>query len=100
MFIKVFTSIALVGSAAAFTGLAPMCHNVGMKPAGLRSVPLRASGLSMKIGVFYGTSTGNTEGVATRISEKLGAEKCEDIGSIEPAELATYDTLIVGAPTW
>merc|ERR1711990_327271 len=100
MFIKVFTSIALIGSAAAFTGLAPMCHNVGMKPAGLRSVPLRAAGPSMKIGVFYGTSTGNTESVATRISEKLGAEKCEDIGSIEPAELATYDTLIVGAPTW
>jgi len=35
-----------------------------------------------------------------KIAEKIGADKVEDIGSIEPAELATYDTLIVGAPTW
>jgi hypothetical protein len=96
MFKKVFNSLVLVGSAAAFTSPAPM----GLKPAGFRSVSLRASGLSMKIGVFYGTSTGNTEGAATRIAEKLGAAKCEDIGSIEAKELATYDTLIVGAPTW
>merc|ERR1712216_928268 len=95
MFAKVLSSLVLVGSAAAFTSPAPM----GLKPAFLRSV-LRASGLSMKIGVFYGTSTGNTEGAATRIAEKLGAAKCEDIGSIEAKELATYDTIIVGAPTW
>merc|ERR1712216_382536 len=42
----------------------------------------------------------NTESVATRIAAKLGAEKCEDISSIQPSELADYDTLILGAPTW
>ena len=45
-------------------------------------------------------STGNTEGVASRIAAKIGADKCEDIGSIEPSAFAEYDTLIVGAPTW
>ena len=98
MYAKVLAGIALVGSAAAFTG--PLPPGPGLKPAGSRAVMLRASGPSMKIGVFYGTSTGNTEGAATRIAEKLGAEKCEDIGSIEAAQLSTYDTLVVGAPTW
>merc|ERR1712182_9572 len=55
---------------------------------------------SMKIGVFYGTSTGNTENVATQIAEKLGADKCDDIGSVQASSLAEYDTLVVGAPTW
>merc|ERR1712216_321972 len=30
----------------------------------------------------------------------IGADKREDIGSIEPSAFAEYDTLIVGAPTW
>merc|ERR1712216_844990 len=40
------------------------------------------------------------EGVASRIAAKIGADKCEDIGSIEPSAFAEYDTLIVVAPTW
>ena len=48
----------------------------------------------------YYRSTGNTKGVASRIAAKIGADKCEDIGSIEPSAFAEYDTLIVGAPTW
>lgn len=48
----------------------------------------------------YYRSTGNTKCVASRIAAKIGADKCEDIGSIEPSAFAEYDTLIVGAPTW
>merc|ERR1712216_389787 len=81
----------------AFAGVGPM----QLKPSASSSrAALRAVGPSMKIGVFYGTSTGNTEGVASRIAAKIGADKCEDIGSIEPSAFAEYDTLIVGAPTW
>jgi flavodoxin len=35
-----------------------------------------------------------------QLAEKLGADKCEDISSIDLSELQEYDTLIVGAPTW
>jgi flavodoxin len=48
----------------------------------------------------YYRSTGNTKCVASRIAAKIGADKCEDIGSIEPSALVEYDTLVVGAPTW
>jgi flavodoxin len=48
----------------------------------------------------YYRSTGNTQCVASRIAAKIGADKCEDIGSIEPSALVEYDTLVVGAPTW
>mmetsp|Transcript_42799 Transcript_42799/g.67081 ORF Transcript_42799/g.67081 Transcript_42799/m.67081 type:complete len:214 (+) Transcript_42799:109-750(+) len=57
------------------------------------------SSLNMKIGVFYGTTTGNTEGVAYKIAEKFGVE-AEDIASTEPSSFTTFDTLICGAPTW
>jgi len=92
--LRAVISLAIVGYGSAFAGM-------GLPLGGTRmSLRAAAVGPSMKIGVFYGTSTGNTEGVATRLAEKLGAAKCEDIGSIQPSELATYDTLVVGAPTW
>ena len=43
----------------------------------------------------YYRSTGNTKCVASRIAAKIGADKCEDIGSIEPSALVEYDTLVV-----
>jgi len=149
MFTRSAIFVGLVGYAAAFAGMAPMSLQASSRRA---SMQLRA-GPSMKIGIFYGTSTGNTESVATRVrvqlisaggfstraplSERdksyeaanngvkwffwytlhvhspcslsvvtllsnmlvmwqlataLGAAIVEDIGSIEPAQLATYDT--------
>jgi len=97
MFMRTSVALAIVGYASAFAGVGPM----QLKPSASSSrAALRAVGPSMKIGVFYGTSTGNTKGVASRIAAKIGADKCEDIGSIEPSAFAEYDTLIVGAPTW
>ena len=95
--LRTVVAVGAVAYASAFAGM-PLKLPHGAQASS--RVPLRAAGPSMKIGVFYGTSTGNTESVATRIAEKISADKVEDIGSIEPAELATYDTLIVGAPTW
>jgi len=51
------------------------------------------------VGLFFATQTGNTENAATTISEKSGVEAM-DIGEIEVADLAGYDGLIVGCPTW
>jgi flavodoxin I len=60
----------------------------------------------MAIGLFYGTDTGNTEAVAKKIvaniEEKLGAESIEmmEIYQKNTADMAKYDLLILGMPTW
>ena len=66
MFTRTTVGCALVGYAGAFSGMSPLA----LKPtsASTSALRLRAAGPSMKIGVFFGTSTGNTESVATRVS--------------------------------
>ncbi|MEM6749667.1 MAG: flavodoxin [Planctomycetota bacterium] len=57
----------------------------------------------MKIALFYGTCTGKTEAVAEQIRDELGEdliETYEDVSQIEPGDLANYDALICGIPTW
>jgi flavodoxin I len=51
------------------------------------------------VGLFYATQTGNTETVATAIGEAAGVEAA-DIGDYAAEDLAGYDGLIVGCPTW
>merc|ERR1719373_1074872 len=51
------------------------------------------------VGLFYATQTGNTETAAGKIAEAAGLE-AEDIGDVEAEDLAGYDGLIVGCPTW
>lgn len=59
-----------------------------------------------KIGLFYGTDTGNTERVAKRMKEiidsKLGEGTVEllEIYKKKAADMAGYDYLILGMPTW
>ncbi len=56
-----------------------------------------------KIGIFFGTQTGNTETLAEQIQHALGGEKIatlHDIAEAEPEDLAAYDYLILGCPTW
>lgn len=55
-----------------------------------------------KIGIFYGSTTGNTEVVANRIAENLGvaAADIHDVSSAFPSETGDYDVLIFGASTW
>lgn len=52
-----------------------------------------------KVGIFYSTSTGNTETIAGYISEAIGSDII-DIGDAKEAEIAGCDSLIVGVPTW
>ncbi|MCT4613345.1 MAG: flavodoxin FldA [Marinifilaceae bacterium] len=49
--------------------------------------------------VFYGSTMGNTESVANRISAKLGAE-CFNISDITIEKLIEYDNLVLGSSTW
>ena len=59
-----------------------------------------------KIGLFYGTDTGNTERVAKRLKEiidgKLGEGTVDflEIYKKKQDDMAKYDTLILGMPTW
>jgi flavodoxin I len=52
------------------------------------------------VGVYYSTSTGNTETVAGYISKAAGGLSFEDIGDAKDDEILGHDALIVGAPTW
>lgn len=54
----------------------------------------------MKIGIFYGSTNGNTEEVAHAIHETLGGD-IYDVGKLKSAEaFNVYDGLILGTSTW
>ena len=58
-----------------------------------------------KIGLFYGSSTGNTEFVAYQMKEELDRRDPNlvdvvNIGSATPEQMLQYDYLILGIPTW
>ena len=54
------------------------------------------------IGVFYGSSTGNTELAAEMICQELGqfVSHSADISKSEPEDLLSYDILLLGVSTW
>lgn len=56
----------------------------------------------MDIGLFYGSTTGNTEMVAEAIQQQLGADQLHLHNVVdEPLEkMQAYDFLILGIPTW
>merc|ERR1719258_752624 len=51
------------------------------------------------VGLYFGTQGGNTETAAGEIASATGLEAL-DIADAGAADLAGYDGLIVGAPTW
>ncbi len=55
-----------------------------------------------KIGLFFGTDTGNTENVAIKIQKMVGAEHLalHNLAQKEAAEVLEYNHIIFGAPTW
>ena len=58
-----------------------------------RAAPLNAGGL------YYSTTTGNTETVAGYLTAATGIEAV-DIDSVDDETLSSMDALICGAPTW
>lgn len=56
-----------------------------------------------KIGLFFGTQTGNTQTLAEDIQKALGGSSIvtlHDVSHAETSDLAGYETLIMGCPTW
>ncbi|GAB6090096.1 flavodoxin [Spirochaeta dissipatitropha] len=52
-----------------------------------------------KIGVVFGSSTGNTENAAEKIAEALGAD-VKNITEVSGDDLNEYDNLVFGVSTW
>lgn len=56
-----------------------------------------------KIGVFFGTDTGNTRRIAKDITTALGsaiAAKPVNVRNATVEDMLAYDTLILGTPTY
>lgn len=56
-----------------------------------------------KIGLFFGTQTGNTESIAQMIQDALGGESVvalHEVFSVESSDFEAYDRIIIGCPTW
>ena len=53
-------------------------------------------------GIFYGSSTGNTESLANEIASKLGIAPTDVhcVGSVSAGKAAGYDCLLLGSSTW
>ncbi|MFV0482644.1 MAG: flavodoxin [Bacteroidales bacterium] len=54
-----------------------------------------------KIGLFYGSDTGNTEGVAKQVAELLGNNNVDviDVSKADSSDFEQYDNLILGTAT-
>ncbi len=55
---------------------------------------------TMKTGIFYGSTTGNTENTANLICALIGGSKVTPIEDAVKADLEACDLLILGASTW
>ncbi len=58
----------------------------------------------MKIGLFYGTNTGNTETVVEKLTDELKNNGFEvdvkDMASASVEDFNDYSTMIIAVPTW
>jgi len=58
-------------------------------------------GKKMATAIFYASSTGNTEDVATAINEKLGGElTLVNVADSGISSIGEYDKIILGTSTW
>ncbi|WP_024545754.1 flavodoxin FldA [Picosynechococcus sp. NKBG15041c] len=56
-----------------------------------------------KIGLFFGTQTGNTEAIAEAIQAEFGGSDIVtlfDVAEVDTEALKDFDQLIIGCPTW
>merc|ERR1719285_1150898 len=82
----------------AATMLLDASQGLVVAPMAARSVA-RTVDPSMGVGLVYSTTTGNTETVAGYIAEATGLEMT-DIADLSGEDVAGFDGIIVGAPTW
>lgn len=56
-----------------------------------------------KIGLFFGSTTGNTQDIAERIQKEFGGEDVvtlHEISEVEDNEFEDYENIIIACPTW
>ncbi|MFW5738136.1 MAG: flavodoxin [Spirochaetota bacterium] len=53
----------------------------------------------MSIGIFYGSTTGNTKDVAVKLQEALGGD-LHSITDVDTDAIAGYDNLVFATSTW
>ena len=55
-----------------------------------------------RLGLFFGSDEGNTEGIAYRIQQRMGVDRVDvyDIADVTQLDFANYDDIILGIPTW
>lgn len=55
-----------------------------------------------KIGIFYGSSSGNTEALAKKIQHLLGTENAElfEASSAKSSDLEQFENILLGTSTW
>lgn len=55
-----------------------------------------------KVGLFYGSDTGNTEDIAIKIQKEFGVENIElfDVGEASIDDLENFSNIILGSSTW
>jgi len=56
-----------------------------------------------KIGLFFGTQTGNTETIAEQIQAELGGDSVvsmNEVADVSTSDFEAYDYIIIGCPTW
>lgn len=58
--------------------------------------------MSKSIGIFYGSTTGDTERIANTIASKLGVDSSDvqSVSSLSTADLQKYDVILLGSSTW
>jgi flavodoxin I len=56
-----------------------------------------------KIGLFYGTQTGNTQTAAEVIQKEFGGDSVvdlHDVSGVDTSDFEDYECIIIGCPTW
>ncbi len=55
-----------------------------------------------EIGIFYGSTTGNTETSAQRIQQEFGEDKAQlfDVSGAKACDMEQFTNLVFGASTW
>ena len=56
-----------------------------------------------KIGLFFGTQTGNTETIAETIQKVFGGDSVvtlHNVADVDLADFNNYSNIIIGCPTW
>lgn len=55
-----------------------------------------------KIGIFYGSSTGVTEGLAKKLAAQLEVADADvhDMAKSKPSDVGDYDIILLGTSTW